>query len=189
MSYWVVMLFDQESEDKIRGMWKKVCDVGVNTFMLDTDSMPHISAASCEQIEEEVLLPRLKELAGLTEAFALEFSSIGIFPFGNNVLFLAPVINDKLLALHKEIHGLLCEKNCFQAHQHYLPNHWTPHCTLAVNASHEESLKGISALLGDFQAFEVTVDALCVVEAYPIRYLQRYPLKGKYKIDTGVGKG
>jgi hypothetical protein len=42
--------------------------------------------------------------------------------------------------------------------------------------------------LGDFQAFEVTVDALCVVEAYPIRYLQRYPLKGKYKIDTGVGK-
>ena len=178
MSYWVVALFDQESENKLRALWKKVVDSGVNSFMLDTDSIPHITLAACDQIDENEFLPRLKEFAAGIEPFRLLFSSIGIFPFGNNVLFLTPVITDKLLALHTGVHGLLCEKNCTVAHLHYQPNHWAPHCTIAVNAPLEESLKGISSLMADFQPLQVTVDALLVVEAYPIRYMERYPLTG-----------
>lgn len=181
MSYWVVMLFDTESENRIRSLWKNVVDSGVNSFMLDTDSVPHITLASCDQIAGDVFYPRLKEFAAQTQPFSLVLSSIGIFASGSHVLYLAPVITDKLLDIHTSIHKLLCEKTCSAANVHYQPNHWTPHCTLAVNMPLEECIKGTASLLPEFQPIEVTVEALQVVEAYPIRYLERYPLLGREK--------
>ena len=91
---------------------------------------PHVTLATCARLDVAACRQELAELAASSPPPAVHFASLGVFPADRSVVFLAPVVTDDLLLLHRRFHER------FRAYAEdsgtlYLPGQWVPHCTLA----------------------------------------------------------
>ena len=64
------------------------------------------------------------------------FASVGTFPGGEGVLFLAPVVTPDLIAVHARFHESFAAWDGI-AWPVYGPGVWVPHCTLGLRLSAE----------------------------------------------------
>jgi 2'-5' RNA ligase len=179
MGYSVEVLFDENSEERIKQYWKMLYDDDSGSFMYLKGGNPHISLAVYNN--EMACIEQLKEIVTLTfkdiKQFKLELSSIGVFPGEEMVTFLNPKPSPKLLnlqsALYSEIRRQKIKKYYWG---HYKPKIWVPHCTMIVNETAERHLKGIDLLIRYFEPFSVTVTRVSVAEFFPYQCLMEIHL-------------
>jgi hypothetical protein len=65
------------------------------------------------------------------------FGSVGIFLGERSVLFLAPVVTEPLLALHRRVDEHI-QGLALPMFELYRPGRWVPHCTLAMDLAPPE---------------------------------------------------
>lgn len=142
MAYSVSLWFDEDAEAQVRRIWRELADAGVETFT-DGPIRPHVTLAHELEVEFD---PFAKALAGRLEAhpiFELVFSGLGLF-VESGILYLSTIMTDALWALHRDAFQLAsAHGGCSSTH--YLPDRWTPHCTLAVSLTPETMLNAVAA--------------------------------------------
>jgi 2'-5' RNA ligase len=120
----VELLFDPEAEAAVLDVWREVAGVG-SSVLFDLAARPHVTLA----VHEEPDGPQLDRTVRRFRAPATPFrlASAGTFPGDEGVAFLAPVVTDALLELHRRWHAASPG-----SHEHYRPGVWVPHCTVGI---------------------------------------------------------
>ena len=141
---------------------------------------PHLSIAVYDDdraLAPEALVRVVDRLAAQPWAVALAFSSIGLFPTKESVLFLAPVVVPELLRLHRQYHALAADLGA-RCRPHYLPGSWVPHCTLCTLLPTAEMLEAIEHLWRNWQPLGGTLRTVAVIRAQPVELLHERRLEG-----------
>lgn len=169
----VELLFDAEAEAAVLQVWRDVRARTGSSVLFDLASRPHVTLAVYEERDG----PRLDRAVRAFPAPATPFllSSAGAFPGDEGIAFLAPVVTDALLALHRRWHDASPG-----SHDLYRPGQWVPHCTVGVlidAAARSEALEAARRALpirGRFE--EIALVAFDRHARKPMDYLVRVPV-------------
>ena len=132
----IELIFDDESQNKINSIRKKLVEAGVHD---EAVKLNHVSLTGVEFREDQLDLVKqiTQNFACTHAALNLTLSALGAFMGATNVVFYAPVLTDELVRYNDELvaeftkNGMVCDKN-------YTHNNWLPHCTLAIRISDAE---------------------------------------------------
>jgi 2'-5' RNA ligase len=143
MAYATQLFFDPTCETRVRRLCTMLREAGINGSVLteDVKARPHITLHISERVDEDRMRQACRRTASQFSAMPVSFASLGIFPGALSVVFLAPVITEDLLQMHRYVHAE--EREWASGSWNlYTPPRWVPHCTL-VNRADKDSVKDI----------------------------------------------
>ncbi|MFA8435291.1 MAG: 2'-5' RNA ligase family protein [Marinifilaceae bacterium] len=165
MIYAIECSFNQEADQYIRKLWDELNNREISNFMINSNSTPHIAFAVFDELNMEIVEDILNDFTSSQPKIELEVSSIGTFPTTEGVVFLAPKVTSELLDAHKKLHEALQASSLYKKHwDYYQPEHWIPHCTMAINVSEAETFKALKYLKSEFNPLKITLERMIVVE-------------------------
>lgn len=175
MGYAVELTFDEASGERISVLSALIHTQCGGTDLTGVGAQPHISLAVFDTQPPVGIEPLLAHFAAGMSAFSVHFAAVGTFPGPQGVVYLAPVVTNELLTLHKRFHAQLDAVN-LAGHGYYRPGVWVPHCTVGYGLAAEQ-LPVAVALCRQADIFaSVTVCALRLIEFRPVQVLCEYQL-------------
>ena len=145
MAYAVEMYFDILTDSTVRGMWQSIAASGVPSAMLLGGYRPHVTLAVYDELKDDGwFASTLEVLAGVAPPIHLTFNSFGVFPTAEWVLFLGVTVTDSLNQLHSSFHSWFADYRT-GLRSYYAPDHWVPHCTLALGLSLDQMTTAIQS--------------------------------------------
>jgi 2'-5' RNA ligase len=164
--HWVVELYvDRAAEGAIRALQRTP---------RGGDSRPHVSLAAYDQLDTARCREVVAAFAAGQPSLDVTFASWGAFPAAEPVLFLAPVVTDGLLALHRALHDRLA---AFGAGDPYCrPDAWVPHCTLAIGLPTSE-LPSVADACRHALPIHGRLESIALVEYQPRREIGAFDLR------------
>lgn len=176
MDYAIMMHFDPISEACIRDMIDRLAEHGgVNSTYRDTGMRPHVTLAEFNTPHYDDVRDVLQRFTTTWPSFPIRIDSVGIFPQPPAVLFYAPIVDDVLLAFHRNL-NVAIKRFCTDFSAHYQDRNWVAHCTLALNLTTPEVQNGIAFLSHGFEAIEAHFAGIDVFVSEPFRCLESFPL-------------
>lgn len=136
---------DEAAEAQIRGIWTRLAEVGAGTFAGGL-VRPHVTLAHGLELDLEPFAMALREPLEVCPPVDLVFSGLGLFT-EPNVHYLSTRMSEPLWTLHCKVYALSVAHGA-RPSLYYLPDTWTPHCTLALGLTWEEVLRAIGACQG-----------------------------------------
>ncbi len=177
MPYAVHLFFDEETDRTIRSVWQEMSESGVAPYLGVSGNRPHISLALCECLDLERCESGLKELIAKFNPLVVSFQTLGIFPPPNATVFTGPVVTQELLALQREVDGLLNSCCTWPEFDYYRPGHWIPHCTLAMEFDDSQLPRALE-IAGHLKLpHNGSIDGVGVIEFRPVKHLFGIPFK------------
>lgn len=137
--------------------------------------VPHLSLATYDDLDPVSCADRLQAFAGTFTPFSIRLAGLGTFAADMHVLFAAPVVTDRLLALHRRFNERFAPPGA-TCHEHYRPGAWVPHVTLAWRLSTAQLQKAIAVVAPRWTAVDVTVAGVGLIRYPPVETLFRQPL-------------
>lgn len=177
MVYALEMFFDPNTEQKVMKYFTDIKESGINSYLVDVDSRPHITVGCFNDIDVPRANDALKNYCKKLEKFTVGFSSLGIFTYPKFCVFLSPVNTKELLILHKDMHKTFdfCTAEGFE---YYLPGSWVPHCAVDITDDINVMRRSSDYLLNNFKPFEAEVTNVGWVETtQPVKRLERFYLR------------
>ncbi len=175
MSFAVLVYFDPETEQAIRSIQEKLLRRGIRPIPEEMQHQPHLTLGMWNGKTPPDFPESLLQFAGELGRMRLLFSSVGVFPTRDGVIFLAPVVTFELLALHNRFHRAIVPPG-LEPDRHYLPGVWVPHCTLGVALTDWEIHAAVDIARESPMPFEGTFESVGVVEFPPLKEVLRAPL-------------
>jgi len=123
--YAVELLLDPGAEAAVLDVWREVRARTGSPVLFDLAGRPHVTLAVHEERDGPQLDREVRAFSAPELPFLL--SSVGTFPGDEGAAFLAPVVTDDLLELHRRWHAASPG-----SHGHYQPGQWVPHCTVGI---------------------------------------------------------
>ena len=176
MAIAVSLWFDSDLETRVRELWRELAATGVESSLYNGKYRPHItlgiwSIASVEELEAD-----LRAWVVDQRRFEVEFRSVGLFPEGNGLACLQPLVTAPLLALQREAHSLASRLGA-TASPYFEPGSWVPHCTMAWEVSRERILEVADFLLRTPLPLKGNIAAIGVIETPAEVELRRFDLR------------
>ena len=137
MPYSVGLYFDTKTNALVRDVWKDLFEDGVADYYHVSGNRPHITLVMVPEIDLDQAVSVLRDVAERQPVFPLAFQQIGIFPGSKPVVFWGPVITEELLRLQRELYDRLAGFSSQASFNFYKPDHWIPHCGLAMEIADE----------------------------------------------------
>lgn len=161
MALAVCLLFDDEGETVVRGLWRRLEDAGVPTLLTHTHGrhVPHLSYASLRDYDAASVEAAL---AALPEGSAVRLHLDGFGTFRRSRCWLAPALDPDLVGRQQRVVEAAVATGA-ELHRHYEPGRWLPHVTLAPRL-HLRDLATVAALVYDVLPLEVTADRVALIE-------------------------
>ena len=126
--YLISIYFDEKTNKILQRYIDRIAEKSGNYFMIENKVPPHMTIASIEARNVNVLKPAFEDLNGKLCAGNMKVVSIGqLFPY---VLYATPVMNQKLFDLSGEIYKAFCDIPETTLSEYYKPFSWLPHITL-----------------------------------------------------------
>ena len=172
--YAVELLLDPGAEAAVLDVWREVRTRTGSPVLFDLAGQPHVTLAVHEERDGPPLDRAVRAFAAPETPVLL--SSVGTFPGDEGAAFLAPVVTDDLLELHRRWHAASPG-----SHHLYRPGQWVPHCTVGIRLDGPALSEALEAALsalpirGRFSGI-----ALIAFERHaltPVECLVRVPLK------------
>lgn len=176
MDYAIMIYFEEHGENQINNLVQGLVRAGFNDHFARIDMRPHITLAELDTDDTGRVIRILEQVAGRTASISLGFSSFGMFPGEQGVLYLTPVIHAILLQLHRKIHNEL-ESTDLAFSNLYQPENWIPHCTLGLDFSPEEIGQAYAWLLSQTMPILTQATHLVLYGCCPYQELMVWPLK------------
>lgn len=178
MKYAIEAYFDRNTEAALAHLAGRVAEEGISTKFLEWKSRPHITLACYNDIDEVDCIPKLKAFAAAKGKLPIAFHSVGMFT-DTGTIFASPVGNGALFALQRELHAVLCGYDA-TGWEWYLPDRWTPHCTLALTGEDgkEAFYRASGLILREFRKMQGAI-----VSAGLVRI--SFPVEEIYTADLG----
>jgi 2'-5' RNA ligase len=130
MPYAVELYLDPTADAAVRRLWADLAEAGASTVMHEGPYRPHVSLVVMDAADLDALNAGLASIAAGMPPLTLIFSSIGIFPSTEGVVFLGVVVTGELLRAHGAVHELAA-RTAGSLWNYYTPGQWVPHCTVA----------------------------------------------------------
>jgi 2'-5' RNA ligase len=159
-----------ETVSPIVELWQEASAFEPAPSMKALDYPPHVTLAVYEDFAPTDVLSRI---LGAQSAIPVTFSGIGYFQNEFLVLWARPVSNDRLLQLHAAVHREIDPALC---REHYRPDRWVPHCTIAMKIPGSMFEPAITWASEIEAQFSVTFDALDIVRFAPVEVLSEVKL-------------
>ncbi|MXY49912.1 MAG: 2'-5' RNA ligase family protein [Gemmatimonadetes bacterium] len=169
MGYAIELFYDEASDRTVREIWDGLGTALGQPSLSELGARPHVSLAVYGDGYDTNGFPeRLLEFARSIDPFDFTLSSLGTFPGQEGVVFLAPVVTRRLLAVHARFHEV------FSKHDHvgmgyYLPGNWVPHCTVAIDLSEAEVTAAVAYGREVFQPILGRFQEIGLVEFRPVK--------------------
>ncbi len=177
MDYAVLLYFEPRGEKQIRRLMHYLTDHGVNDLYVNLGMRPHLTLAEFNTSDFDRVAADLQRFVIRQQSFHLRFSSLGLFPAEHGVLFLAPIVDEPLLAFHRELNSLL-EPLCHEFSPLYQEASWVAHCTLVLEMGPLEIALAYEALLNHFHPLDTWTASLAVISCCPYQECLEIPFKG-----------
>lgn len=171
----IELYFDDATEEAILDLRNVLYEEGVVPEPGILEARPHISLTILEG--DEIPFDLLHAFAGDTAPRRVKLTSLAGFAGSSGVLFLAPTPNDRLLALHRDLHERL-RTSAFASRHAYEPEVWVPHCTLEKDIPAKDMGRAFEVLLGTFESIEGTLVQVGAVRYPPLEAVEIAPLGG-----------
>ena len=177
MPFAVQLFFDPISEATIRHTQEELVkgEGALSTYSLAV--RPSLSLALYDEFDRVTCESKLKMFAEMLSPFALTFSSLGVFPGEQSVVYLAPTVNQKLLDIHAYVHQLLKDSSASSSTQ-YVPGNWFPHCALALSQEPMHTARTLATGMSMPFPMHCQVEEIGVVEYWPVKDLYAFRLGG-----------
>jgi len=148
MPFAIELFFDPRCESRLRRLISGLrgTRIGGTVLIDDVKARPHITLAVCDHADEQVMSNVLRQLARDTTSLPVILSTLGMFPSAESVLFLAPVVDEDLLAIQRKVSARLDEFTQ-SPWKLYQPARWVPHCTLALKLPLDGVQRAIQILM------------------------------------------
>lgn len=127
MPFAIELFLDARSSTIVRSVWSRFAQEGLGAVL---QGRPHVTLTACDDIDLSITQSALREFAVTYAPSPVQFGSIGTFSNGTSVVFLAPVVTARLAAVHAEFCDTF-QRRLAVPWDHYRPENWIPHCTLA----------------------------------------------------------
>ena len=133
MGYSVELLLDPGGDAAVRRLWSVLDDIGVPSLATATHGqhVPHVSLTVCDDLDVDGAAAALADTAETRAAVELFLGFAGVFAGPPPVVFAGVVSTDDLLGLQAAVRKAI-SPYASSVWEHYLPNRWVPHCTLAM---------------------------------------------------------
>ncbi|MFU0799736.1 MAG: 2'-5' RNA ligase family protein [Xylanivirga thermophila] len=186
MPYSVELLFDEETENKIYGIWDELYNKGLSEYMKVSGSKPHITLAIYKTVDYPTFESRVEHFFKGSEPFKVNFCSIGVFPGESTTVFYQPVVDDNLISVNRNFFNAFRDYDD-KAWDYYKPGNWIPHMTMSLGTDFEKGMDIIRLLGASFTSFEATVEGVVIVKFRPVHHMLQIDLKqveGGYNENT-----
>lgn len=148
MPFAIELFFDPPLENRFRRLCNSLreLELGGTVLVDDVKARPHLTLAICDDADEARMCEVVEELSQKLPAQPVAFSSLGIFPGEETVLFLAPVMSEELLEAHRAVSARL-EEFTDNPWKLYHPNRWVAHASLALRLPHDGLRTAVDTIL------------------------------------------
>ena len=143
LPYSIGLYFDPETDHTVQEIWRHLAEDGLADYYPVSGNRPHITLVLFEDTDVGRAESVLREVVAEQPAFPLSFQQVGVFPGAKPVVFWAPVITQTLLALQKRLYDRLADFSQPPEFDFYQPDHWIPHCGLAMEIGTRASVPDI----------------------------------------------
>ena len=173
MQYAIELYFDPATEQKLSALAQRVADEKLSTKFLEWKTRPHLTLACFNDVDEEKCIQRLKDFAKSHKVAPAYIGSVGMFN-DTKTIFASLVMNKSMYRMQEELHKSLEDFDA-RGWEWYCPDHWAPHCTLALTREDEDSvfyrasdliLKEFQKISGEFVAIGLVKITFPVCEIY-----------------------
>jgi len=173
----ISLWFDTALEARVREIWSDLAAQDISALLHDGPYRPHLTLGVWERLDVGACVLALREAAPAWPAFPIKLASVGAFPGDEGASFLQPAMSASLLRMHRQVHELA---STFATHPfpYYLPDAWTPHCTMAWRVPRPRVLQAVDLLLSCGLPFEGRVVAVGVIDTPTEVELHRIELPG-----------
>ncbi len=172
MTYAIEMFFDNETEEKIMSLAKKIADAGLSTKYLEWKTRPHVTLMVFNDVDEERCTQLLERFAKNHKAFPAFLESVGMFN-ETKTIFLSPIMTRRMYDLQNELYELMEEFHS-TVWEWYKPDGWVPHCTVALTSEDEEEVfyQASELVLREFKKLEGVYTSVGLVKiTFPVEEL------------------
>jgi 2'-5' RNA ligase len=132
MPYAIQAHFDPVADTTVRDCWRRLTEIGIAAPSSGSAARPHLTLAGYDTLDVARAAHALATFARSRSAFPLTFSHLGAFLSPSTVLFLGPTPTATLLHFQRAVHEMVTGIG-MSPWEHYLPERWVPHCTIALN--------------------------------------------------------
>ena len=178
MGYAVILNLSRDSAAQVVKVWEGLAREAISSVMLDVGAQPHISLAVLKDLNPEVLRADLTRFAEVTQSLSVNLASAGTFPTEEGVVFLAPVVTQELLEVHRRFHSFLSGRGVDCA-EYYWPGNWVPHCTVATGVAPDKMGAALEVCVQSEAFGAVELDEVSLVEFPPAREIYAFQLGGR----------
>jgi 2'-5' RNA ligase len=178
MSYAVMLFFDNDVENQVQSIWKELVEADVDRYLHHSGNRPHIKLAIFEELSLSECQSRLQSLAASIASFSIDFKHFGVFPNPKPTIFLGPAVTQSLLAIKQEVDSALRDLGKCPDYDFFEPEHWIPHCLLALELEQEKLNKGLEVAMSLPIPLHGRVTEIGVIEFFPVKHLFGYKLGG-----------
>lgn len=127
--YGLILLYNEETEARIRGLWQRLATVGLPSTMPGIGHPPHVTLLISDELNVETALPPLRALAAGQAPLAVNFPGVSVFPGPSAVVYLAVTLDHPLMDLHERVWSVV-EPHAAGLHDFDRPGVFVPHTTL-----------------------------------------------------------
>jgi 2'-5' RNA ligase len=177
----IVSLLDDEHYAWVEQMWSEL-DHKYGLRGIYVTPFPHFTYHVAEHYEVEQIEPALKRFASALQCFTVKTAGLGVFTGANPVVYIPVVRSPQLAEFHRKLWEQLGDAGLGVVN-HYRPDDWVPHITLAYGDVDKRTLPRVIRLLSqrDFY-WAIPVRAISLVYStgteYGLRSRRDYPLAG-----------
>ena len=136
----------------------------------------HLSLAVYAELAVERAEAAMRRFVVGVAPIAIELASIGMFPGTANVLYLAPVVREPLLAAQRRWHRVAARHQA-ACMPHYQPQAWMPHITLAMHLSAAKAAAALRLLAPRWRPIEGTLSSAALIGFPPVEVAWRGALQ------------
>ncbi|TMB86903.1 MAG: 2'-5' RNA ligase family protein [Chloroflexi bacterium] len=163
MGQGIVLLLDGEADATVRACWQRLDDAGIPSLTTYTHGrhVPHISLVVAERVEVGGWRGALREGWFAGPPVSVQLGPVDSFPEGGWV-FLGVDGLDR--SAHRRFVASLGD-DVTDPWEHYLPDRWVPHCTLAGGLDPDQLDAALEVLAGSWLPIAATIDSAAVIDA------------------------
>ena len=166
MSYAVLLHFDKDNEDTLMKLWDEALNCGGDPYIIESGIRPHITLAYFEDMNVNSFSDKLESFSRKMNKFSLKLGSIGTFANQQGIVFLAPVVTDYLMELHKEFYEIF-DREIEGINSLYTPDNWIPHCTLSIYNNLNTCTSIIKKMIETYTPLSVQISSIGITEHSP----------------------
>lgn len=175
MQYAIELYYDEKTESQLMNLAQKIADEKISTKFLEWKTRPHLTLACFNDVDERLMFEKLKDFAMSHKVLPAYLGSLGMFN-DTKTIFVSPVMNQAMYQFQRELHESLTDFDA-SGWEWYDPDHWVPHCTIALTRDDEEDaffrasdllLHNFEKICGEFTSVGLVKITLPVEEIFTV---------------------